>query len=109
MNDYDVNTRKVMLAGLLGAILTVAAIMALQVLYYRYLSGMGSTGAYSQPSPMHQKMLEDQEKRLVEYRPIERSEGDADKAVVAIPIDRAMKLVVAELSRPKAKENRDER
>ena len=35
-------------------------------------------------------------------------EADGEQGVVAIPIDRAMELVVVELSRPKAAEDRDE-
>ena len=113
MNDYGVNTQKVVLAGLLGVILTVAAIMALQVLYYSHLSGVGTTQKFSKPSPKLEKLLSEHQERLAGYRHV-----DAKKGVVAIPIQRAMELVVVELSEPKAEdggqdgttaqENRDE-
>lgn len=118
MNDYGVNTQKVVLAGLLGVILTVAAIMALQVLYYRYTSGVEATEKFSEPSPKLQKLLAEQEERLAEYRRID-TEIDTEKGIVAIPIERAMELVVEELSEPEARdgghhgsnaeENRDEK
>jgi hypothetical protein len=99
MNDYGVNTQKVVLAGLLGVILAVAAIMALQVLYYRYMSGVEATEKFSEPSPKLQKLLAEQEERLAEYRRV-----DAEKGIVAIPIERAMGLVVEELSGPKGED-----
>ena len=97
MSEYGVNTWKVVLAGLLGAILTVAAVMALQALYYRHLSGVQDTEEFSEPSPKLQELLRDQRTQLAEYRPI-----DAEKGIVAVPIERAMELVVAELSQPEA-------
>ena len=103
MNDYGVNTQKVVLAGLLGVILTIAAIMALQVLYYRYVTGVEASEKFSEPSAKLQKVLAEQEERLAEYRRI-----DAENGVVAIPIERAMELVVGELSGPKAADGGDD-
>lgn len=99
MDDYGVNTQKVVLAGLLGVILAAAAIMALQVLYYRHLHGAEATERFSEPSPKLQKLLAEQEERLTEYRVV-----NAEKGIVAIPIERAMEQVVEGLSGPKSKD-----
>lgn len=99
MDDYGVNTQKVVLAGLLSVILAVAAVMALQVLYYRHLSDVEASERFSEPSPKLQKLLAEQEERLAEYRAV-----DAEKRIVAIPIDRAMERVVEELSGPKSED-----
>lgn len=103
MNQYGVNTQKVVLAGLLGVILTIAAIMALQVLYYRYLSDAQTTEESGRSSEKLEKSLADQQQKLTEYGII-----DTEKGIVAVPIQRAMELVVAELSQPSAEENRHE-
>ena len=97
MAEYGVSTRGIVFAGLLGAILTAAVVMGLQVLYYRYEAGLAATEKFNQPPAKLEALLEKQCSRLMDYNVI-----DADSGVYAVPVDRAMELVVTELSQPKA-------
>ncbi len=103
MNEYGVNAGKVVLAGLLGVILTVAAVMALQVLYYRHLGQIQAAEQLDQSSPKLEKAIAEQQQRLTQPGPV----GD-DLGTVVLPIDRAMAAVVADLSRPEEEENPDD-
>ena len=89
----DVNTPVIALVGFLSALLFFVIVVFLEVIFYwtearqRYVSDFG------EPPQELATMVHNQQARLAEYRWI-----DQPKGVVAIPIDRAMELVVADLS-----------
>ena len=91
MADYGINTGKIIFAGLLGAILTVVVIVGLQALFYWQLDRMKLSEELWQPSAKLEALTAAQQTRLTDYRML-----DAEKGIVAIPISRAMDLVVAE-------------
>lgn len=94
----DVKTSTIALVGFLGAILTFAIIVLLTVIYYRTEARIGEARLrqeeqLQQPPTELRKLLADQRARLVEYRWVDR-----EQQIVVIPIQRAMDLVVRELS-----------
>ena len=93
MADYGTNTRNIVLATLLGAILTVATILALVVVFYWYQDKLETSQRFTERPARLETLLETQNAWLTDYRLM-----DPEKRIVAIPIDRAMGLVVAELS-----------
>ena len=93
MADYGTNTRNIVLATLLGAILTVATILALAVLFYWYQDKLETSKRIAEQPAKLEALRETQNAWLTDYRLM-----DAEKGIVSIPIDRAMGLVVAELS-----------
>jgi hypothetical protein len=94
MDDYGISLGKLFLVGLLSVILTIDAVVGLQALYYWQLDQVETSDELYRPSAKLKVLLADQQKRLTDYRVV-----DVKKGTVAIPIDRAMKLVVNELSR----------
>jgi hypothetical protein len=94
MADYGIQLGKVVFVGLLGVILTIDVVVGLQALYYWQLDRVETTEELHQPPAKRAALLAAQEARLADYRM-----ADAKKGIVAIPIGRAMELVVAELSR----------
>ena len=111
--EYEVNTPKIFLIGLLSLILTAAAIVGLQALYYWQETGAETAMEHDDPPAKLEALLETQRGRLMDYRVV-----DAEKRIVGVPIRRAMELAVTELSQPEArktdpaevlpKENHDE-
>jgi hypothetical protein len=93
MADYGVNVGKLVFVGLLSVILTVDAIVGVQVLYYRQLGLVESSDDLYPPSAELDSQRAAQQKRLTDYWVV-----DPKKNVVAIPISRAMELVTTELS-----------
>lgn len=87
----DVDTQTIALVGILGAIVIVAIIFALQVLYYRAAAGQFREKDLDQPVAELQKVLTAQQMKLAQFRLV-----DPAKGVVTIPIERAMELVVQE-------------
>ena len=125
MADYGIQLGKVVFVGLLSVVLTVDVVMGLQALYYWQLDRVEMSEDLYQPPAKLEALLAAQGAQLSDYRMV-----DAKKGIVAIPIGRAMELVVAELSRgerpsplppfpkgeerhlrtrPQAEENRNER
>ncbi len=100
MSDYGTNTQSIVLATLLGAIFTVVIILALVVIFHWYQDGLQTSLNISERPAKLEESLQTQEAWLIDYRIT-----DPEKRVVAIPINRAMEVVVAELS---AKEKGDE-
>ena len=90
MADYGIQLGKVFFAGLLSVILTLDVVVGLQALYYWQLNRVEISEDICQPSAK----LNAQRTQLTDYRMV-----DAKQEIVAIPIGRAMELVVAELSR----------
>jgi len=94
MDDYGISPGKLFFVGLLSVILTVDAVVGLQALYYWQLDRLETSDELYRPPAKLKTLLADQQKRLTAYGMV-----DAEKGIVAIPIDRAMTLVVDELSR----------
>jgi hypothetical protein len=94
MADYGIQIGKVVFVGLLGVILTIDIVVGLQALYYWQLDRVETAEAAYPPPRTLETLVSAQRAQLADYRMI-----DAKKEIVAIPIGRAMKLVVAELSR----------
>jgi hypothetical protein len=97
MNNYGVNVSMIIFVALLGAILTTTVVLGMQVLYYHYEAGVETSRKFSEPEVKLRKLQAEQRAQLTEYRLL-----DAKKGIVAIPIDRAMELVVAALPHQKA-------
>ena len=93
MADYGTNTRSIVLATLLGAIITAAIILALVVVFRWYQDRLETSIRISDRPAELDRLLEGQNQWLTDYRLM-----DPEKRVVAIPVERAMGLVVAELS-----------
>jgi hypothetical protein len=94
MEDYGIPLGKLFFVGLLSVILTVDVVMGLLALYYWQLDQAQNVEALYRPPAKLEAALEAQKKILAEYHVV-----DAKKGVVAVPIDRAMELVVDRLSR----------
>lgn len=94
----DVKTSTVALVGLIGAIVTFAVMLLVMVLYQQVSTRLVYDRQISQAPAELSEAIANQEARLAEYRWV-----DQPKGVVAIPIERAMELVVSELSSPGSK------
>jgi hypothetical protein len=88
----DVNTPVIALVGFISAILFFAIIVLLEVVFY-WAEGEQHAKDLNQPPQELATLVHNQQARLAEYRWVDQKKG-----VVAIPIDRAMELVVADLS-----------
>jgi len=89
----DVNTPVIALVGFISALLFFAIIILLEVAFYWAEAQQRYEKDVSQPPLELTTLTHNQQARLAEYRWV-----DEKKGVVAIPIDRAMELVVADLS-----------
>lgn len=98
----DVNTPAILMVGLLSALLFFAAIVLLEVMFYHIATRQRYEKDIDQPFAELTALVQRQQARLAEYRWV-----DEKKQIAAIPIDRAMELVVAELS--KKGERREEK
>ncbi len=87
----DLNTPVIAVVGLLGAILLVVIIVFLMVIYYHVASQEEYVKNISQTPIELTDLVARQQADLVSYRWI-----DQNKGIVAIPISRAMDLVVDE-------------
>ena len=90
----DVNTPAIAMVGLISALLFFASIILLEVMFYRMEAQQRYEKDVSQPFTELTNLVERQQAKLADYRWV-----DEKKGVVAIPIDRAMELVVADLSK----------
>ncbi len=90
MESYEPRSGLVAVVGVVSAVLLVAVIVFLQALYYRAAAKEDLTKAVMVPSEakaLHAEQLG----QLEGYRVV-----DPQKGIVAIPVSRAMELVVAE-------------
>jgi len=87
----DVRTSTVALVGFLGAIILVGIVFLLQVVYYRAAAAQYREKELDQPVVELVRVTADQQAALTQYRWVDQAKG-----VVAIPIERAMELVVRE-------------
>lgn len=94
----DINTPMVAVVGFLGAIVVFAVIVMLIVVYYNEEGRQRAEKDLSVPPAEIRRLVAQQEGQLADYRLL-----DSEKKIVAIPISRAMKLVVDELAASTAK------
>jgi hypothetical protein len=99
----DVNTPAIAMVGLISALVFFASIILLEVMFYDMEAQQRYEKDVSQPFLELTTLVERQQAKLAEYRWV-----DEKKGVVAIPIDRAMELVVADLSKPAGPAGRKE-
>lgn len=88
----DLNIGKITLISLVSVLTTVALVLFLQVLFYGYKERQLASPRYTQVPAQMAKYVADQQGKLASYAVVDR-----ERQVVAIPVDRAMKLVVEEL------------
>jgi hypothetical protein len=92
MAQYDdVKTSKIALVGFLASIIVVIIVVLLQVIYYHAVAVQVKEKDVDSPLVELQRAASAQQARLLQYHWIDQSKG-----VVAIPIDRAMEIVVRE-------------
>ena len=90
----DVDAPLIAVLGFIGALLVFLLIIGLEVLFYS-MERDERERKYIERAPAEFSQLQAQQMaRLTEYRYL-----DPKKGVVAIPVDRAMELVVEELSK----------
>jgi len=94
MTHYDdVNSSAVVYVGLLGVLATVLIIMAVVVYYYQYERQMLTGSEFGPPTEQLNALTEQQQAALNgPYRTL-----DAEQQIVALPIEHAMQLVVADV------------
>jgi len=88
----DVKTPIIALVGFLGALVTFALVVFLTVVFYWVEADLRRERYVEQPWEDLERTVASQRARLVEYRWVDRRNG-----TVAVPIDRAMELVVREM------------
>lgn len=98
----DLNITAIAIATFVGAVLTFAAILGLQVLYYAVANRQHEQKVIAAPTFESDSVIAEQEVKLTRYGWIDR-----EKNQVAIPIERAMEVVVQELSSVESKEQSD--
>ncbi len=87
----DLDTGKLALLGFVSAITVFAAIVAAQVVYGHFAARELARKEIAVPNVEAEDVLHQQQAKLAQYGWIDRNQG-----VVAIPIERAMQLVVSE-------------
>ena len=93
MPANDINTPRIAVLGFLGVLLLLAIIMLLQVVYYHVEAQQQWQKDVSQPAVELSNVLQEQQARLEAYRWV-----DQKKKTIAVPIARAMDLVVRDRS-----------
>lgn len=94
----DLNPVNIACVGFLGALVTLVIILALQVLYYATVARETEQKLIQAPTTESDTLLAEQAVKLTRYGWLDR-----EKQQVTIPIDRAMELVVNELSAASAR------
>jgi hypothetical protein len=100
----DLNTPKIAAVGFISAIIIFALIILMQVMYYWAESQQRVVKDIDQPYLEYATLAADQQAKLAKYQWLDQKEK-----TVAIPIRRAMELVVEDLSHkssPSPKEDR---
>lgn len=88
----DMNSSVIGLIGFVGTALVLATVLFFQALYYGYNDHVEGPLADRGPNAPEIQIQRDQEARLLQYGWIDR-----DKQIAALPIDRAMELVIQEM------------
>ena len=101
MSDFgdDLNTPKIAVVGFIGSIVVFALFILMQVMFYWAEAREHVVKDIDQPYMEYANLTADQQARLAKYQWI-----DEKQKTVAIPIKRAMELVVDELSRESFRE-----
>ena len=89
----DLNTPKIAVVGFISVIIVFALIILMQVMFYWAQSQQHMVKDIDQPYLEIANLTADQQAKLAKYQWI-----DEKKKIVAIPIKRAMEIVVDELS-----------
>jgi hypothetical protein len=100
----DLNSVKIAWVGFLGALVTFIVILAMQVLYYSTVVQETEQKVVQSPTTQSDTLLAEQAVKLTRYGWIDRQ-----KQQVTIPIDRAMELVVNDLSAASSEERNNDR
>ena len=87
----DLNVPMIATVGAVSVILTIAAVFAVQALYFRYANAENQRKVVQAPTVNADSRLAEQEAKLARYSWVSREEE-----TVAVPIDLAMQLVVEE-------------
>lgn len=87
----DPNTSLTALVVVVGALITLVLVVALQALYYRTHQRELERKVIGRPPAQLRQALAEQERKLDGYRWIDREAG-----VVAIPVERAVELFLDE-------------
>ncbi len=88
----DLNVRSIALVGGVGAVLVFVAIVAVQVIYFRYNDAQYDSKVLAVPTRQANETLLKQRQRIAQAGP----GADAEKGEKSIPIAQAMASVVAE-------------
>jgi hypothetical protein len=99
----DLDTSKIALVGFVGAFVTFLVIIGLQVLYLSASNELTEERVIQASTTDSDSVINEQKAKLTRYRWI-----DAQNDQAVIPIERAMELVVEELSAPQTEEPNDE-
>jgi len=94
----DLRTARIAMVGLIGALVTFAVIVLLQVMYYRYVS-YESLRQQDEPSAELAALVARQQTLLARYAWV-----NEQKRIVAIPIERAMDRVVDQWREPRERD-----
>lgn len=89
--EDDLNTSKVVVIGLTFCIFVFAIIAAVQTIFYNMQENERIKKTVAQPDAEYSTLLSDQQEQLNSYHWLNQKEG-----VLAIPIDRAMEIIVTE-------------
>jgi len=93
-DEYGVEVGKLALTVVLSVILTTASVVGLQAFFYRYQWNLEASSQYDVRPKKLEELETRQREQLAQYH-----KPDTETDTYQIPIDRAMALVVEELSR----------
>lgn len=88
--QYDVSSPKIVLVGFLGTVILFAIVVLLVVVFYQTKTEQDYVKNESQPQVEFSQLVTRQLGTLAEYRVLDKQKG-----VYAIPISKAMDLIVA--------------
>ena len=101
--DSDgLNTPVIAVVGFVSAVLTFALIVAVQVLYYQVSAAETDRKVIAVRAEEADDMLAQQEAKLARYGWVDRA-----KRRIAVPVERAMELVVRDLQESQESQLRD--
>ncbi|MBA4031256.1 MAG: hypothetical protein C0478_10270 [Planctomyces sp.] len=87
----DLNVRGIAVAGIASVVIVIVCIVGIQAVYFDYKQREDQKKVVDAQPVFADSVLAEQRSRLNEYGWI-----DKEKQIVAIPIDRAMEIVVKE-------------
>jgi|SRR3989304_1766541 len=99
-NYDDLSTPKIAVVGFIGATIVFAIIVLLQAIFYWTEAQQRLVKEVDQPAVEFATLTADQQAKLASYHWV-----DQEQKIVAIPINRAMELVLGELSKQSSQSN----